>query len=134
MRYAIVKNGAVVNIAEADAPLAANWIADDGNARIGGTWDGSAFHPPAPPAQVMPQVVSAAQGQAVLIQMGLWTAVVDYVSSIADPTEKALAEVALYRTTEWRRDSPFLATAAVSLGLSSAQLDAMFVAADQVVF
>lgn len=42
MKYAIVENGVVVNVAVADAPLAENWIAA-GNARVGDTWDGSTF-------------------------------------------------------------------------------------------
>ena len=47
MRYAILENNTVTNIAESDFPLDSNWIADDGKAQIGGTWDGQ-FHPPVP--------------------------------------------------------------------------------------
>lgn len=110
-----------------------------GHTRI---WNGSAWTqvpdvsvPPVPePPPMVPQVVSRAQGKAVLIQMGLWTGVVSFVEAITDPTERALAEVALYDTIEWRRDSEFLATAAGALSLSPEQLDAMFIAADQIVF
>ncbi|ABF64341.1 hypothetical protein TM1040_1608 [Ruegeria sp. TM1040] len=48
MKYAIIENGVVVNIAKADAPLAYNWVGA-GGARIGDLWDGQAFTPPAPP-------------------------------------------------------------------------------------
>ena len=44
----------------------------------------------------------------------------------------ALAEVALNDTQEWRRDSPFLNAAAAALGLSTEQLDALFVAAREI--
>lgn len=80
--------------------------------------------PPAPP--YVPEQVTRAQGKAALIQAGLWQAVLDYVDGITDPTEKALAEVALNDTTHWRRDSPFLNAAAQALNLTSEQLDALF--------
>lgn len=86
--------------------------------------------PPAPP--YVPEQVTRAQGKAALIQAGLWQAVLDYVDSIADPTEKALALVALNDTTHWRRDSPFLNAAAQALGLTAEQLDGLFNEASQI--
>ena len=47
MRYAIIENNVVVNVAVSDFPLAGNWVEDNGSAQIGGAYDG-AFHP-APP-------------------------------------------------------------------------------------
>ncbi len=84
--------------------------------------------PPGPPT-----VVTRAQGKAALIQAGLWDDVLAYVDAITDPTQQALARVALDDTTEWRRDSPFLATAAAALGLTDQQLDDLFVAAAAIV-
>ena len=78
---------------------------------------------------VVPQSVSRAQGKAALIMAGKWDAVLQYVAGIADPAEKALAEVALHDALDWRRDSPFLNAAASAIGLTSDELDAMFVAA-----
>src|SRR5690606_2300446 len=65
-------------------------------------------HPlPTVPSYV-PQQVTNAQGAAALIQAGLWQSILDYVEGMDDATEKALAEVALHRTTHWQRTSPFL--------------------------
>lgn len=89
-----------------------------------GTWI------PAP--AIIPQIVSRAQGKAALIQAGLWAGVLAYVDGITDAIQKALAEVALNDTTEWRRDSPFLNTAATALGLSGTDLDNLFVAGSQI--
>lgn len=86
-----------------------------------------------PPAQPVPQQVTRAQGKAVLIQMGLWQAVLDFVAAIQDPTQRALAEVALHDTQYWQRSSPFLNTAAAALGITQEQMDDLFVAASQVV-
>ena len=79
-----------------------------------------------------PRSITRAQGKAVLIQSGLWDGVLQFVSAIPDPTERALAEVALHDTQEWRRESPFLTAAAAALGLSSEQLDAVFATASEI--
>lgn len=52
MKYAILKNGTVANIAEAGEAfaLAQGWVLATEGATIGATWDGVAFTPPAPPA------------------------------------------------------------------------------------
>lgn len=84
---------------------------------------------PPPGPEPVPQQVARAQGKAALIQAGLWDAVLEYVDSIADPTEKALALVALNDTTHWQRASPFLNEAASSLGLTEQQLDDLFIQA-----
>ena len=77
----------------------------------------------------VPQSVSRAQGKLALIQAGLWPAAIAFVDGITDPAQKAYAEVALNDTQEWRRDSPFLASAAAALGLSEEQLDTLFITA-----
>ena len=47
MRYAIVENGAVINMAEANAPLAGNWIQSDA-AAIGDLYADGLFTKPLP--------------------------------------------------------------------------------------
>jgi hypothetical protein len=49
MRYALIENGLVTNVIEADAVFMAGMVADDGAAQIGGTWDGIKFGPPVIP-------------------------------------------------------------------------------------
>lgn len=86
-----------------------------------------------PPAQpYVPQQVTRAQGKAALITAGLWADVLAFVESITDPTEKALALVALNDTTHWQRTSPFLNGAATALGLTEQQLDDLFVQAAEI--
>lgn len=57
MKYAIIENGVVVNIAKADAPLADNWI-EAGAAKIGDSWDGETFTSPPRPAPTAADVAS----------------------------------------------------------------------------
>lgn len=80
----------------------------------------------------VPESVTRAQGKAALITAGLWPGVLDFVAAIPDPTERALAEVALHDTQEWRRSSPFFNAAATALGLTGEQLDNLFLAAAQI--
>lgn len=86
-----------------------------------------------PPPSVVPQQVTRAQGKVVLIKMGLWQQVLDFVAALTDQAQKAVAEVALNDTQYWQRSSPFLMQAAAALGMTDAQLDELFVQADQVV-
>lgn len=81
---------------------------------------------PPPVPEPVPRQVTRAQGKAALITAGLWSAVESYVDGIEDPTEKALALVALNDTTHWNRTSPFLNAAAAALGLADEQLDDLF--------
>lgn len=87
---------------------------------------------PPPPPPVVPEQVSRAQGKAVLITEGLWPDVIAYVEAITDASERALAEVALNDTTHWRRDSPTLQAIATALGISSEQMDKLFIDASKI--
>ena len=80
----------------------------------------------------VPASVTRAQGKAALIQAGLWGDVLTYVDGIADPVDKAIAEVALYDTLHWDRSSPFLNAAASELGLDNEDLDDLFITANNI--
>lgn len=82
----------------------------------------------------VPEAVSKAQGKAALIQAGHWQAVLNYVDNIEDPNQKALAEIAINDTQEWLRSSPLLNSMAVAIGLSSEDLDDLFIAAANIEF
>lgn len=81
---------------------------------------------------IIPQSVTKAQGKAALIRAGLLQGVLNYVASIEDATQKALAEVALNDTTHWQRSSPFLNAAAQELVLTNEQLDQLFIDASKI--
>ena len=89
----------------------------------------AAYVPPEPEPIHVPQQITRAQGKAALIMQGHWQEVLDYVASIQDPTQRALANVALHDTLTWERSSPFLNAAAAGLGMTDEQLDALFIQA-----
>lgn len=112
-------------------------------AQVDGQWRRSITVQPLPPEVVadnlerarlarVPQMVSRAQVKVALIQAGLWAQVLALVAAIPDPVERAVAEVTLHDTQEWRRDSAFLAQAAQALDLTEQQLDELFVTAAEV--
>ena len=84
--------------------------------------DGSvvALAPPPPPAVTK---ITALQGLLVIDQSGL----ADKYDAWADDPARSFAERAfINKAQEWRRDDATLAGAAAALGLSDAQVDAMF--------
>ena len=87
------------------------------------------YVPPAPEPEPVPQQITRAQGKVALIMQGYWQAVLDYAASIQDPTQRALANVALHDTSTWERSSPFLNAAVEGLGMTDEQLDALFIQA-----
>ena len=87
------------------------------------------YVPPEPQPIPVPQQITRAQGKAALIIQGLWGAALDYVAAIQDPTQRALANVALHDTLTWERSSPFLNAVVNGLGMTDEQLDALFIQA-----
>jgi hypothetical protein len=95
--------------------------------------DGSAVLLPAvdvePPAPVVPSQVTMRQARAVLILAGMLPAVEAAIDAIADPTAKALARNEWERSTVVERNRGLVSQMAAGLGLSPAQIDALFIQA-----
>ena len=75
MRFAIIEDGVVANIAIADAPLADNWLEIEGMADIGWTYNGVSFAPL--PVDLTALAASAREKRNVLLQQSDWTQVAD---------------------------------------------------------
>jgi hypothetical protein len=66
MKFAVIENGTVINIAVADSEFASQqgWV-DATGAEIGFLWDGQSFSPPPPPiktsAEIQDEIVAATQ-------------------------------------------------------------------------
>lgn len=133
MRAHIIDDGIISNTIEVDSlDFMTGLVAAVAGEGIGWIYDGQTFTPPPAPAPAVPQSVSRAQGKVALINAGLWPSVLAYVNAIADPTDKALAEVAINDTSTWDRASPTLNAMAYGLGMNDAQLDALLTAASEV--
>lgn len=135
MNYAVINDTRITNVVRASAEYAQQqgWIELPEGFGIGDLYiDGEFAKADIEPVKTVPESVSRAQGKYVLIQAGLWFQALDFVDSIEDPADQALADVALNDTQEWRRDSPFLNQCAQALGLTDELLDDLFIAAELV--
>lgn len=134
MRIAVIDGENVVNVIEAEPgfELPGFLLVAAGAAGPGWRYIDGEFVAPDPEPESVPQSVTRAQGKAALIQAGLWPAVLAYVQGITDPTQQALAEVALHDTLEWQRASPFLNAAAAELNMTDKDLDDLFRAASAI--
>lgn len=82
---------------------------------------------------VVPQSVSRAQGKAALLSFDLLDGVENYIQSMPEGVDKKLATLAFNETNEWQRNSTFLQQMATSLGLTSEQLDNLFIVAATII-
>jgi hypothetical protein len=130
MRAAIVENGVVVNIAEADADFAAaqGWIVSE-FAAIGDLWDGVDFAKPAAPPEPVPTSVTRRQAREALLNVGLLDDVDMAIAAIEDATERRRAEIYWQDSATFERSNAMLAQIAGAIGLSDADIDELFVAA-----
>lgn len=124
MNYAIVENGVVVNIAVAYQALAPNWVQSD-TAAIGDLYSNGVFTKPDPVVAV-PDQVTALQGLLAIDAAGLSSA---YQAWAADPARTFSEKAFIDKAIHWKRNDPVLLLGANALGLNSAQLDQLFIAA-----
>lgn len=123
MRTAVISNGVVVNVIEASEgfTLPGMTLIASATASIGDIYVNGTFTRPTLAVHV-PQEVTDLQARLALIAAGKLAAV-DAVVAGADDATKAWYDRAL----TWRRDSPIIASLAPALGLTSADLDALFI-------
>lgn len=81
------------------------------------------------PPPFVPAVVTPFQAKAALYGAGLLPSI---QAIMANPATPELTKLAWAETTEFTRDSPLLNSLAVTLGLSAAQVDALFLAASAI--
>lgn len=129
MRYAIINAGIVTDIAEWDGvaaftpngTLVASLVADAGD-----TFDGHTFTPPAPVMPTVPQSISAVAARLALSQAGLR----EQVEAAVKASPAAVVDWWEY-SPAIERQNPFVLQLAGALGLSAAQIDALFTAGAQ---
>lgn len=79
----------------------------------------------------IPQVVSMAQARKALVLSGISIALVDLaIADIEDDQERELAQTDWEYSTTVRRESPLIASLSPALGLTSEQVDNLFILAD----
>ncbi len=133
-RYALIEAGTVVNVVIADddwpglaAADEAVALAPDQACGPGFTYSGGVFTAPEP-AVVVPAAVTMRQARRALLSAGLLSAVETAIDALAEP-ERSAARIEWEYSSEVQRHNGFVAQLGPALGLSDAQLDALFVSA-----
>ena len=130
MRYAFVENGVVADCVQVPPETifrrdyAEKFISAPDDCGPGWTYDGTDFSAPAPPPAIVPLVVTMRQARLALLGAGLLQTVNDAVAAAGD-----VARIEWEYAQEVRRDWPTLIALQGAVGLSDAQIDALFVAA-----
>jgi hypothetical protein len=134
-RYALISAGTVVNVVDADAA----WVAAqplqsvqlDAESTVGPGWGyaGGNFTAPPAPAPVVPPSITRRQARQVLVLNGVSLATVDAViAALPEPT-KTIATIFWADSNEFERNNAMLLSLAPLVGLSSQQLDLLFIQA-----
>ena len=131
MKYAIIENGIVANIAVSNAPLVANWV-DGSGAQIGDEYVGGEFVRPVI-VDPVPESVTRRQAKVALFQAGRLDEVEAGIEAIADPITKRIAKLDWSEAQEFRRDWPLLNQLAAGMGITDGQLDELFRAAAKII-
>jgi hypothetical protein len=126
--YCILGTGGLVETTFANSQLPTTQtgyteIAVDGG-QVGQVWNGTAFV--AGPTPV-PQTVSAAQMMMALSQQTYYSAVIAYVATLP-----VIDQIAFNRAQNFSRPDAIINSLAVNVPLTSAQLDALFIEANQI--
>jgi hypothetical protein len=91
--------------------------------------EGNTPEPYVAPVPGIPKIVTRRQAKQALILNGLIGGVQPAIDAITDPTQRALMQSEWDDSQEFFRDRPQLIMLARALGLTDAQLDALFVQA-----
>ena len=127
----VVVNTIVATVAEAQAayPDAICIPADTGS--IGWLWDGDTLTPPPPePPEppVVPSAVTMRQARLALLGAGLLDDIDAAINGLPSPQKEA-ARIEWEYSQEVQRHNGFVSVLAPMLGLTEAQIDALFIAA-----
>lgn len=132
MKAAILDSQNVVaNIAKvADEAFAQSqgWVVSD-TARIGDTYSDGQFIRPEPTPEPNPQSVTRRQAKQELAIRGLLQNVQPAIDAIPDALEQTLVQIYWDDATDFERDNPALMQLGGALGLTSKQIDDLFIEA-----
>lgn len=130
MKAHVIQDGIVINTILVDSLDFMPGLVDASNGgKIGDIYADGVFTTPEP-AVTVPESITPRQGMLILSRYNLLTPVQSALASL-EGQEGVEARIDFERANEWKRDWPLLIGMATQFGLSSAQIDQMFVEASQ---
>ena len=129
MRAHVIDSGRVVNTIEIESfdKLPGVHLVDASlGGKIGDLYDEATgvFSEPAPELPAVPESIEALQGLKAVDQAGLSAA---YEAWANAPERTFIEKAFINKAQTWRRDDPVLIAGATALGLTSAQVDSLFI-------
>lgn len=134
MGYARSENGVVVHVLRVEpstiwpAERAALYREAPEGVDVGWLDDGEAFTAPPPAPPVVPQAITMRQARLVLLGAGKLSLVEPAIAAIPNEATRKAAEIEWEFSNELQRGNAFVQLLAPALGLSSDQVDALFIA------
>jgi hypothetical protein len=129
MKYAIIQNGFVTNVAVAEAPLEDNWIASE-VAAIGDSYIDGQFVKPQVISAPIPESITMRQARLALLGAGMLDDVNATIAALPEP-DKSAALIEWEYASEVQRHVGLVASMGAALGLTEADLDELFMQAAQ---
>jgi hypothetical protein len=123
MRYAIIENGKVVNIATADKPLGKNWVKSNG-AKIGDLYDGDKFT--TPEKETVVPTITRFQFKKAVIDMNKFTEFSTFLTNSSDEIKVYFQDKEVLSISDSE-----IQTAKTELGYSDQQLANLFISASE---
>ena len=129
MRAHVIENGVITNTVVVnnltDIP---NLVAAVGNEGIGWLYDDESFSPPPPNPVQTPQEITMRQARLALLDIGLLDNVPVVINSLPEP-DRTRAQIEWEYSNALQRDNPFVTVLGTALGLSSSDIDNLFITA-----
>jgi hypothetical protein len=135
MKYAHVINNAINELVESDPftlfvpGYAAQFIEVPDHVQSGWIFSGGNWQQPPAQGQEIPFSVSRRQGRQALLLAEKLALVQPTINAIADVTQRGMAQIYWDDSQEFERNHPTLIALATQIGLTSADLDSLFITA-----
>lgn len=129
MRAHVIDNGVIVNTVEvASLDVLPGLVAASGNEGIGWGYDGQDFTAPTQAPAIVPQEITMRQARLALLDIGLLANVQTAINTLPEP-DKTKAQIEWEYSNALQRNNPFVTTLGTALGLSSDDIDNLFITA-----
>lgn len=135
MKYAFITHDTAVEVVESDPAklfvphYAAQFVAVPDAVKPGWIFSGGNWQAPPPKGQEVPFSVSRRQGRQALLLAGKLSLVQPAIDAITDATQRGMAQIYWDDSQEFERQHPTLIALASQIGLTSADLDSLFITA-----
>jgi len=133
MKYAFIKNNTAVEVIESDPFMifvhhyAEQFTTVDDSCKAGYVLNNGVWESP-PPVIIVPQEITMRQARLALLDIGLLSNVTTAINSLPEP-DKTKAQIEWEYSNALQRDNSFVAVLGAALGLSSQDIDNLFITA-----